>query len=837
MKYLLFINSLIFIILSSACSTQIVIPKKQVLDENIPEHIQVRPYAQKLEYQDIIMGNLTMPRLGRKNSYGISITKELEIAYDAYLRGDGELALRALAKAEDSSTNAKFLWQVSFLKTQVFMMMGLSAQAMDSIAAAEKYELLFRKTNLNSRSLRGEVKTWLGEYKSAENDFYQVLANIGNWELPTSYMGPPANMDELVSTTTAQLRALTGLAAIYVLQKKYKKAIFYASEAEKRYNSVHYVANHGLYGRFLNLHLDSYYGRALNFSFLAAAKISLKQDLQQANSLFNKSLMFFSKINYSKGEATILMLKAQALNASGLYEQSNTIVETALELSSRSGFIDYIWRLEALRGESLLKLGKKKESEQAFRRAFNSLNIISGMLTNESSKNRFNKGKEDITYALINFDIENKDYSKLFEDLERSRARAFVDILATRSITKYKNKQLHAIKQLDKEINKQNLLNSGIGSVKKHDIDKVTLLIKQRAELSAKIITKDPQLASIVSIWTTTLEQVQKTLSNQEAMIYFIPTKGNEKIKYLLLTKANMQVRELALTQNKLQKLLADLRINIGRTKRSPLLKNKVVSLSKLIKDLQQYFAFPLTKANKVYIVANKNINFVPWGILDQDKQISLLPNGSWLNINKKLIKGNKNIIVGDPNFGGKLPQLKGAKEEAQALAKLYNTTPILFNDATLTNLRAEIGSGANILHLATHGIFYEDRPLESAIFFTKNKQLEILTAKDLFETPLLAKFVVLSACSTGLGKSMGDNDFLGLERSFYLGGTKSILSSLWEIEDEGTKLFMLEFHKYAKNGEYTLGWLKAKNKLKKLGYSPAVYAAFVLHGTDGKTD
>ena len=50
------------------------------------------------------------------------------------------------------------------------------------------------------------------------------------------------------------------------------------------------------------------------------------------------------------------------------------------------------------------------------------------------------------------------------------------------------------------------------------------------------------------------------------------------------------------------------------------------------------------------------------------------------------------------------------------------------------------------------------------------------LTAARLFEAPLNADVVVLSACETGLGQTTAGDDFLGLARSFYLGGTRAVL-------------------------------------------------------------
>jgi CHAT domain-containing protein len=91
---------------------------------------------------------------------------------------------------------------------------------------------------------------------------------------------------------------------------------------------------------------------------------------------------------------------------------------------------------------------------------------------------------------------------------------------------------------------------------------------------------------------------------------------------------------------------------------------------------------------------------------------------------------------------------------------------------------------------------------------------------------------VILSACETGIGKVEAGDDYLGLPRSFFLGGTSAVLSSLWPVDDEGTREFMEHFHAEMKRGSLAQAWLVARNRLKQAGRPPWVYGAFMLSGT-----
>ena len=53
----------------------------------------------------------------------------------------------------------------------------------------------------------------------------------------------------------------------------------------------------------------------------------------------------------------------------------------------------------------------------------------------------------------------------------------------------------------------------------------------------------------------------------------------------------------------------------------------------------------------------------------------------------------------------------------------------------------------------------------------------------------------VLSACETGLGRVAGGEGVLGLQRAFHQAGVRMVVSSLWRIEDEATRRFMVKFY------------------------------------------
>lgn len=787
-----------------------------------------------------------IPPLGVANAYTVEVTPELKLAYETYLGGDYEQAMNALDQAEQKGGNAGMLWQISFLRAQVLILMGRAADAEVELEKTSQLEIKFVGHNWNSRALRGEAKLWLYDYDGAKKDLFQVVNAAGNWSMPTSYLLPPGNMPELVGVASAQLRAYMTLAIVYLLEENYEKALAWAAEAESRFNDIHYVTQHPLYGRNFFAHADSFYGRANNLIFLGAATLAVTKNVAESDQIFDEARAFFNILDYQDGIVSLEALRARTLSAIGQDELGLKAAEEALRLAHQQGTTDLIWRVEVTRGTVLLKLQREAEAEQAFRHAQTSVDQISGMLMSDQAKIRFGVGKEDITRFLTQIDAEKQDYPQLFEDMERARARAFVDMLAGRKLAEGRQSDLvNPIQQLNRQILKQQLINYSPGNFIQKDKAREHALFEERQKLLAHLRQNDPELADALSISSKSLDQIQSALKTGEVLLYPIPAKEDELVRFLVVDARQAYIRPLSLTWGDLQKQLDQFSESIGMPaqaskNRGLVLKHtsaeipKAEKTSQILANLTRSLELSQwEKADTLYVVPSGSLHFVPWGALELNMPVVVLPNGGWLiRAPHSFTPYMMAQVVGDPDFGGELPQLPGARQEAARVAALYNVSPLLGENATEQALRAHLGGGAKVLHLATHGFYDASNPLASALYLSGQKKSFPLTAAALYERPMPAQVIVMSACETGMGKITSGDDLLGLSRSFYLGGTLAILSSLWPIEDEGTRRYMAIFHESARNGDYGHAWLNARNQLKAEGFSPAVYGAFILGGT-----
>ena len=102
-----------------------------------------------------------------------------------------------------------------------------------------------------------------------------------------------------------------------------------------------------------------------------------------------------------------------------------------------------------------------------------------------------------------------------------------------------------------------------------------------------------------------------------------------------------------------------------------------------------------------------------------------------------------------------------------------------------------EAAEGAAVLHLAGHAVYRAEHPEFSALRLADGW----LHAADLAALPLGGSCVVLSACETGARGSSASGEMLGLVRGLVLAGARTVLASLWRIDDAATRRFMRQLY------------------------------------------
>jgi CHAT domain-containing protein len=166
-----------------------------------------------------------------------------------------------------------------------------------------------------------------------------------------------------------------------------------------------------------------------------------------------------------------------------------------------------------------------------------------------------------------------------------------------------------------------------------------------------------------------------------------------------------------------------------------------------------------------------------------------------------------------DTTRGQEWKPLPGTRREVGAVAALFpNTqvTALLGPEATESALQRLARAGElaryRYLHLATHGWADPAEGLSSALLLAPDPDRSAdptaaetdgrITAEQIVQTwNLDAELVVLSACESGMGRPTSGEGYLGFSQALFVKGARSLVVSLWKVDDTATALLMARFY------------------------------------------
>jgi CHAT domain-containing protein len=192
---------------------------------------------------------------------------------------------------------------------------------------------------------------------------------------------------------------------------------------------------------------------------------------------------------------------------------------------------------------------------------------------------------------------------------------------------------------------------------------------------------------------------------------------------------------------------------------------------------------------------------------------------------------------------GQAIPRLPHTETEANGILNLVPSDQSLsatgFSANRSTMLSPQIGE-YQIVHFATHGLINSAQPRLSGIILSmvdKNGSVEngFIRLSDIYNLKLDARLVVLSACSTGLGKDVKGEGLVGLTRGFMHAGARSVVASLWKVDDRATSELMNRFYAAMLVEKLppaaALRVAKEALRKEKRWQAPYYWAGFVLQG------
>lgn len=251
-----------------------------------------------------------------------------------------------------------------------------------------------------------------------------------------------------------------------------------------------------------------------------------------------------------------------------------------------------------------------------------------------------------------------------------------------------------------------------------------------------------------------------------------------------------------------------------------------------------------LKPGEALIVVPHKALHYLPVqalngsaGYLIEERPIATVPS---LNAMLALADAGgqakaRLFALGNPDLEDQALALPGAEQEVKAIGALFADAQILVRKDVSKPRFVSQAPGNGLIHVAAHATVDEIDPLYSSIKLARAGQPRgELEAHEILNLDLSsARLVTLSGCDSGLGKVNDGDEFFGFKRTFLAAGARSLLVSLWPVEDESTASLMSAFYRELRERPMIEALRQAQLSLLKSAAhaDPVFWAPFVLVG------
>ena len=488
---------------------------------------------------------------------------------------------------------------------------------------------------------------------------------------------------------------------------------------------------------------------------------------------------------------------------------------------------DVAWRLYAGLARARHARGAPSDAAQAFRLAVGEIEKASHSLVLPERRAGFLADKWEVYAELALLERSRGNPGAAFEVSERLRAREMLDLLGLGRIGRPTGAAAELVaREQDLRRHIATLSNAlegtatgplrGPSLVVESGAVREAMLSAQGAysDLMLEMRERAPRHAELVNQPISGWREVAGHLRSDDAFVeYLVSDSGS--VAFIVL-RDTLAIVDLGIARKDLARLAAFARgtVESPRSPADSLWRGPFRRLYRhLIEPLED--SGLLARAARLVMVPHAELHYLPFAALLGDRgpliqryEIVTTPSATvWLALGERSSRpAGDGVLAVAPRTDA----LPGSEREVQAVARLAgpNVQTLMSTQATEAAF-VRAAAGKRVLHLATYGVLNKHNPLFSFVEFAPDgAQDGRLEVHEVFDLTLNADLVVLSACQTGLGSGRladvppGD-DWVSLTRAFLHAGARSVVATLWTVDDRATAALMEEFHKaYGRSGE-----------------------------------
>ena len=496
------------------------------------------------------------------------------------------------------------------------------------------------------------------------------------------------------------------------------------------------------------------------------------------------------------------------------------------------------WQVLVERARIAERDGQPEKALDLYRKARDLVESQRRSIRTEASKIGFAGDKQAIYQGMVRTALKLGNKALALEVAEQAKSRALVDMLATKSDFGIYGQRAGEVAAVFAEFQRLDA---------EQAIQAPDTTAEQRAALAAqlqqaaqRLQVLAPQLASLVTSGGIGVERMAAGLGPKETLVGFF---GSGAVLYGY-SLSGAEVRLYQLDGQGLDDDVGEFVQSVKKRRRQTRELAEVL-YKRLLRPMQASIA-----GRDLLLVPHGSLHYVPFAALHdgerylvQGRALRYLPSAMLLGLmpEAKAAAGaaanpvQRLLILGNPDLGQAALDLPAAQEEAQALQALFSTNSELFiRQAATETLIKDRAFGFSHIHVASHGEFSADAPLESRLRLAADAKNDgVLSVSEIYGLRLNAQMVMLSACETGLGRVSTGDDVVGLTRGFLYAGAQNVIGSLWEVDDDATaQLSRLLYEGMKKGVPVAKALAQAQEQLLIKKPHPFFWAAFLDSGT-----
>lgn len=559
----------------------------------------------------------------------------------------------------------------------------------------------------------------------------------------------------------------------------------------------------------------------LGLAFLDEANLRyLSGEYKASHEAADRATDIFNRLQSGYFRALSLLAAARADLAGGLIDRARTAAERTLELNPEDEVSPVTLQAHHLLAQAFQRQGRTKDSIEEYQRAVYDLDHLRGHIMLEY-RSDYLQDKEAIYQELVDLLLSTGRVEAALEQVGRAKSRVLSEILDHKVSLAIRPKtpedietvdRLNALRaQRDQIIRRwsqdQREAAPGLEPAlegQEHLHQQLREAEDELERLWHTLLIRNADYANEATLWLPHQDAGIPSVPSDTAIVEYFSM--GDRLVAFAVTDSGLTWHEIPGGLKEIHRLIRFLRLNLDAVPHRPaseipdLTRQANSLLSKLHASLIGPLCPELKDKARVVIVPHGALHYLPFqalrtedGYLIETLELSYLPSLSLYELYARPPGQEGGILALGHSCSGMLPH---AVHEAESVAAIWESEPLTEESATLPRLRSR-AEDVNVIHLATHGVFRADNPLFSGL------QLDDgwLTTYDVFGLKLKASLVTLSACETGQSQISAGDELTGLVRAFTCAGAKSLLISLWPINDPATEQWMLSCYTHLTTG------------------------------------